>query len=145
MESVWQHGGSIRVKISKIIPWDIHVTPFGMMLLLAPFNTVLSLWRGIVSGYEMPWMIAFLVFFIISFIIINLAITFFKVRPLWSYYIGTQIHFTDPRRLETAHRVVQENGFRWNKDVADTTIIDSKKMSMTFRRKDHALLTKLAA
>lgn len=143
MESVWQHGGSIRVKISKLIPWDIHVTAFGWMLLIFPTNLILAGYRLIEDTSSKYWLIYLMVFLFMSGIM-ALAV-FTDKRPIWVHFMGTRLHFTDPDKTMQAHMTVQENGWRWNKDVLDITIIDSKKMSMIFRRRDHALLTKLAA
>lgn len=143
MESVWQHGGSIRVKISKIIPYDIHVTAFGWMLILFPTNLVLAGYR-LVEDFTSPyWMIYAGIFLALSFLVILAVIS--DKRPLWVHFLGTRVHFTKEDRLIAAHLSVEENGWRWNKDVLDCTIIDSKQMTMLFRRRDHAILTKLAA
>ena len=143
MESVWQHGGSIRVKISKFIPWDFRFTGFGVMMVVFPIHTLIAYYFLYLHGPQGPYVAYAIVMTLFTALIVWEARS--DGPPLWTFFIGTKVVFKDPVRLEKAFYLVDENGWKWNRDVANHTVIDSKQMTMLFRRRDHALLTKLAA
>lgn len=131
------------MKISKLLPWDIRITKSGAMLIGFPIHCIIATYYLVVNGPMWPWLVYSITMYVCTALYMSLI--FSAGPPLWTMFIGTKVHFTEPNRLVQAHIAVGENGWIWQKDVWEATVIDGKQMTMLFRKRDHALLTKLTA
>lgn len=144
MESVWQHGGSIRVKISKKLPFDFHPTTGGFTILFLIFLQELAL---IFWPVLQPEFVLWKTWFMISPAMFVIGILFFMRHDspqIWAHFIGTDVKCRDQAHQDAMLDWAWANHRLWSEFTERVATPPEGQFSVRFRSRDKALLAKLS-
>ena len=144
MESVWQLGGSIRVKISKLLPFDIHPTSGGMAWqgLVTLQNIFILAWPILQPEYVM-WKT--LVMIVPGLLAALLILAMRHDSPwLWAHFIGTDVKCRDAAHQKAIEDWAWANHTRWSEFTTKVATPDKGQYSVRFRSREKAMLAKLS-